>query len=41
MLRNEMLSIAACAQGKSLMENLAGKKHLRLVASNSFVKSAW
>ncbi|XP_066477527.1 cilia- and flagella-associated protein 46 [Tiliqua scincoides] len=41
MLRYEMLSIASCAQGKSIMENLAGKKHLRLVASNSFVKGAW
>ncbi|XP_053164122.1 cilia- and flagella-associated protein 46 isoform X2 [Hemicordylus capensis] len=39
-VRQEMLSIAVCTQGKSLMENLAGKKHLRLVASKCFVKSA-
>ncbi|XP_054839221.1 cilia- and flagella-associated protein 46 [Eublepharis macularius] len=39
-VRQEMLSIAACTQGKSIMENLAGKKQLRLVASKSFVKSA-
>ncbi|XP_060097359.1 cilia- and flagella-associated protein 46 [Heteronotia binoei] len=38
-VRQEMLSIAACTQGKSIMENLAGKKQLRLVASKSFVKS--
>ncbi|XP_044276023.1 cilia- and flagella-associated protein 46 [Varanus komodoensis] len=39
-LRQEMLSIAACTQGKSIMENLAGKKHLRVAASKSFVESA-
>ncbi|XP_048363031.1 LOW QUALITY PROTEIN: cilia- and flagella-associated protein 46 [Sphaerodactylus townsendi] len=39
-VRQEMLSITACTQGKSLMENLAGKEQLRLVASKSFVKSA-
>uniref|UniRef100_A0ABM5G1E7 Cilia- and flagella-associated protein 46 isoform X2 n=1 Tax=Pogona vitticeps TaxID=103695 RepID=A0ABM5G1E7_9SAUR len=38
--RQEMLSIAACTQGKSMMENLAGKKHLRAVASKCFVASA-
>ncbi|XP_034292423.1 cilia- and flagella-associated protein 46 isoform X1 [Pantherophis guttatus] len=38
--RQEMLSIASCTQGKSIMENLAGKKHLRVTASNSFVESA-
>nr|XP_056706458.1 cilia- and flagella-associated protein 46 [Euleptes europaea] len=39
-VRQEMLSIAACTRGKSIMENLGGKKQLRLVASKSFVKSA-
>ncbi|XP_077206307.1 cilia- and flagella-associated protein 46 isoform X2 [Paroedura picta] len=38
-VRQEMLCIAACTRGKSIMENLAGKKQLRLVASKSFVKS--
>ncbi|XP_070608537.1 cilia- and flagella-associated protein 46 isoform X2 [Erythrolamprus reginae] len=38
--RQEMLSIASCTHGKSIMENLAGKKHLRVTASNSFVESA-
>ncbi|XP_013916051.1 PREDICTED: cilia- and flagella-associated protein 46 [Thamnophis sirtalis] len=38
--RQEMLSIAFCTQGKSIMENLAGKKHLRVTASKSFVESA-
>ncbi|XP_039193388.1 cilia- and flagella-associated protein 46 isoform X2 [Crotalus tigris] len=38
--RQEMLSIATCTQGKSIMENLAGKKHLRVIASKSFVESA-
>ncbi|ETE71957.1 TPR repeat-containing protein C10orf93, partial [Ophiophagus hannah] len=38
--RQEMLSIASCTQGKSIMENLAGKKHLRVTASKSFVESA-
>uniref|UniRef100_G1KER8 Cilia and flagella associated protein 46 n=1 Tax=Anolis carolinensis TaxID=28377 RepID=G1KER8_ANOCA len=36
----QMLSIAACTQGKSMMENLGGKKHMRAVASKSFVESA-
>ncbi|XP_061491602.1 cilia- and flagella-associated protein 46 isoform X1 [Rhineura floridana] len=39
-VRQEMLSIATCTQGKSMMVNLAGKKHLRLAASKSFVESA-
>ncbi|XP_034994598.2 cilia- and flagella-associated protein 46 isoform X1 [Zootoca vivipara] len=38
--RQSMLSIAACTQGKSMMENLAGKKHMRLAASKLFVESA-
>ncbi|KAG8135457.1 hypothetical protein E2320_008476, partial [Naja naja] len=38
--RQEMLSIASCTHGKSIMENLAGKKHLRVTASKSFVESA-
>ncbi|XP_073210056.1 cilia- and flagella-associated protein 46 isoform X3 [Lepidochelys kempii] len=38
--RQEMLSTAACIQGRSIMENLAGKKHLRLAASKAFVQSA-
>nr|XP_016847701.1 PREDICTED: cilia- and flagella-associated protein 46 [Anolis carolinensis] len=38
--RQQMLSIAACTQGKSMMENLGGKKHMRAVASKSFVESA-
>uniref|UniRef100_A0A8C8R7Q7 Cilia and flagella associated protein 46 n=1 Tax=Pelusios castaneus TaxID=367368 RepID=A0A8C8R7Q7_9SAUR len=36
----ETLSIAAYIQGRSIMENLAGKKHLRLAASKAFVQSA-
>nr|DBA15094.1 TPA: hypothetical protein GDO54_004351 [Pyxicephalus adspersus] len=36
----EMLSIAACIQGQSIMENLAGKKHLRLSAIKAFEISA-
>ncbi|XP_053927744.1 cilia- and flagella-associated protein 46 [Cuculus canorus] len=39
-VREEMLSIAACIQGKSIMENLAGRKHLRVEASKAFVQSA-
>ncbi|XP_074855679.1 cilia- and flagella-associated protein 46 [Carettochelys insculpta] len=38
--RQEMLSTVACLQGRSTMENLAGKKHLRLAASKAFVQSA-
>uniref|UniRef100_A0A8C5NQQ5 Cilia and flagella associated protein 46 n=1 Tax=Junco hyemalis TaxID=40217 RepID=A0A8C5NQQ5_JUNHY len=36
----EMLSIAACIKGKSIMENLSGRKHLRVAASQTFVQSA-
>uniref|UniRef100_A0A8C0VJ55 Cilia and flagella associated protein 46 n=1 Tax=Cyanistes caeruleus TaxID=156563 RepID=A0A8C0VJ55_CYACU len=36
----EMLSTTACIQGKSIMENLSGRKHLRVAASKTFVQSA-
>uniref|UniRef100_U3JF47 Uncharacterized protein n=1 Tax=Ficedula albicollis TaxID=59894 RepID=U3JF47_FICAL len=36
----EMLSTAACIQGKSIMENLSGRKDLRVAASKTFVQSA-
>ncbi|CAN8215744.1 unnamed protein product [Coccothraustes coccothraustes] len=39
-VRQEMLSIAACIQGKSIMENLSGRKHLRVAAAKTFVQSA-
>ncbi|XP_075360373.1 cilia- and flagella-associated protein 46 isoform X10 [Mycteria americana] len=39
-VRQEMLSTAACIQGKSIMENLSGRKHLRVAASKAFVQSA-
>ncbi|XP_069720254.1 cilia- and flagella-associated protein 46 [Phaenicophaeus curvirostris] len=39
-VRQEMLSIAACIRGKSVMENLAGRRHLRVEASKAFVQSA-
>ncbi|XP_025892012.1 cilia- and flagella-associated protein 46 [Nothoprocta perdicaria] len=39
-LRQEMLSTAACIQGKNIMANLSGKKHLRVAASKAFVQSA-
>ncbi|XP_030132507.2 cilia- and flagella-associated protein 46 [Taeniopygia guttata] len=39
-VRQEMLSITACIQGKSIMENLSGRKHLRVAASKTFVLSA-
>ncbi|XP_068112949.1 cilia- and flagella-associated protein 46 isoform X2 [Hyperolius riggenbachi] len=39
-LECEMLSTAACIQGQSIMENLAGKKHLRLSAIKAFEASA-
>uniref|UniRef100_A0A8C6JG22 Uncharacterized protein n=1 Tax=Melopsittacus undulatus TaxID=13146 RepID=A0A8C6JG22_MELUD len=39
-LRQEMLSITACIQGKSIMENLPGRKHLHVAASKAFVQSA-
>ncbi|XP_053305919.1 cilia- and flagella-associated protein 46 [Spea bombifrons] len=35
-LEREMLSIAACIQGQCIMENLAGKRHLRMSAIKSF-----
>ncbi|XP_038599783.1 cilia- and flagella-associated protein 46 [Tachyglossus aculeatus] len=38
--RAEMLSTTYCIQGKSIMENLAGKKELRFAAVASFVQSA-
>ncbi|XP_063818084.1 cilia- and flagella-associated protein 46 isoform X2 [Pseudophryne corroboree] len=39
-LAGEMLSTAACIQGQSIMDNLAGKKHLRLSAIKAFEISA-
>ncbi|NXC45008.1 CFA46 protein, partial [Penelope pileata] len=36
----EMLSTAACTQGKSIMENLGGQKYLRVAASKAFARSA-
>ncbi|KAM6390504.1 cilia- and flagella-associated protein 46 [Pluvialis apricaria] len=39
-VRQEMLSITACIQGKSITENLSGRKHLRVAASKAFVQSA-
>ncbi|KAM9610766.1 cilia- and flagella-associated protein 46 isoform 2-T2 [Morphnus guianensis] len=39
-LRQEMLSTTACIQGKSIMEHLPGRKHLRVAASKAFVQSA-
>uniref|UniRef100_A0A8C5TUX3 Cilia and flagella associated protein 46 n=1 Tax=Malurus cyaneus samueli TaxID=2593467 RepID=A0A8C5TUX3_9PASS len=39
-VRHEMLSIIACIQGKSIMENLSGRKDLRVAASEAFVQSA-
>uniref|UniRef100_A0A8C4ULF1 Cilia- and flagella-associated protein 46 n=1 Tax=Falco tinnunculus TaxID=100819 RepID=A0A8C4ULF1_FALTI len=39
-LRQEMLSTTACIQGKSIMENFSGRKHLRVTASKAFVQSA-
>ncbi|XP_010191684.1 PREDICTED: tetratricopeptide repeat protein 40, partial [Mesitornis unicolor] len=38
-VRQEMLSTTACIQGKSIMENLSGRKHLRVAASKAFVQS--
>ncbi|XP_057264648.1 cilia- and flagella-associated protein 46 [Pezoporus wallicus] len=40
-MRQEMLSTTACIQGKSIMENLPGRKHLHVAASKAFVQSAW
>ncbi|NXG31392.1 CFA46 protein, partial [Dromaius novaehollandiae] len=39
-MRLEMLSTAACIQGKSIMADLSGKKHLCITASKAFVQSA-
>ncbi|KAM5140139.1 cilia- and flagella-associated protein 46 [Callospermophilus lateralis] len=36
----EMLCTATCIQGRSIMENLKGRKQLRLVAAKAFVESA-
>ncbi|XP_037661046.1 cilia- and flagella-associated protein 46 [Choloepus didactylus] len=36
----EMLSAAACTQGRSIMENLKGRKQLRLTAAKAFADSA-
>ncbi|XP_043453885.1 cilia- and flagella-associated protein 46 isoform X3 [Prionailurus bengalensis] len=36
----EMLSTTACIQGRSILENLKGRKQLRLVAARSFMESA-
>ncbi|CAN0555915.1 unnamed protein product [Rangifer tarandus platyrhynchus] len=36
----EMLSLVACTQGRSIMENLKGRKQLRLAASKAFIESA-
>ncbi|ELW67298.1 hypothetical protein TREES_T100016876 [Tupaia chinensis] len=36
----EMLCTAACIQGRSIMENLKGRKQLRLAAAKAFVESA-
>ncbi|XP_039927875.1 LOW QUALITY PROTEIN: cilia- and flagella-associated protein 46 [Hirundo rustica] len=39
-VRQEMLSATACIRGKSIMENLSGRKYLRVTASKTFVQSA-
>ncbi|XP_027758626.1 cilia- and flagella-associated protein 46 [Empidonax traillii] len=39
-VKQEMLSITAWMQGQSIMEKLAGRKHLRVAASNAFAQSA-
>ncbi|XP_047559332.1 cilia- and flagella-associated protein 46 isoform X1 [Lutra lutra] len=36
----EMLSAIACVQGRSIMENLKGRKQLRLAAAKAFIESA-
>nr|XP_025129616.1 cilia- and flagella-associated protein 46 isoform X5 [Bubalus bubalis] len=36
----EMLSSVACIQGRSIMENLKGRKQLRLAAAKAFIESA-
>ncbi|XP_035752429.1 cilia- and flagella-associated protein 46 [Egretta garzetta] len=38
-VRQEMLSTIACIQGKSIMDNLSGRKHLCVAASKAFVQS--
>jgi hypothetical protein len=35
-----MLSTVACIQGRSITENLKGRKQLRLAAAKAFVESA-
>ncbi|KAM6130315.1 cilia- and flagella-associated protein 46 [Phoenicopterus ruber ruber] len=39
-VRQELLSTTACIQGKSIMENLSGRKHWRVAASKAFAQSA-
>ncbi|KAJ7427187.1 cilia- and flagella-associated protein 46 isoform X8 [Willisornis vidua] len=39
-VRQEMLSTTACIQGQSIMENLSGRKHLRVAAAKAFAQSA-
>ncbi|XP_056385225.1 cilia- and flagella-associated protein 46 isoform X2 [Hyla sarda] len=39
-LTYEMLSVTACIQGQSIMDGLAGKKHLRLSAIKAFEMSS-
>ncbi|XP_008935152.1 PREDICTED: tetratricopeptide repeat protein 40, partial [Merops nubicus] len=39
-VRQEMLSVAASIQGKTIMENLSGRKRLRIAASKAFFQSA-
>lgn len=36
----EMLSTAACIQGRSIMDNLKGRKQLRLTAAKAFMEGA-
>uniref|UniRef100_A0A8C0L678 Cilia and flagella associated protein 46 n=1 Tax=Canis lupus dingo TaxID=286419 RepID=A0A8C0L678_CANLU len=36
----EMLSTTACVQGRSIMENLKGRKQLRLAAARAFIEAA-
>ncbi|XP_017664651.1 PREDICTED: cilia- and flagella-associated protein 46 isoform X1 [Lepidothrix coronata] len=39
-LKQEMLSTTTWMQGQSIMENLSGRKHLRVAAANAFAQSA-
>lgn len=39
-LAAEMLCMVSCIQGRSIMENLKGRKQLRLAAAKAFVESA-